>query len=333
MKIDVFSHFCPPRYKEALGKSKNAGKIAYELNLIDSCASLYDMDKRRRILDKYECCQVLTLVSPPIEEVCDKLEAVELAKIANDEIAETITKYPEYFLGGIASLPLNDFEASMEELDRVINQLKFKGVLIHSATMGRPIDLPVFLPLYEKMVEHNLPVFIHPWRTIHQPDYKDEDESLYKIWSTYGWPYETSAAITRLIFKGVFEKFPSLKVITHHAGGMIPFFAERIRSGFDLWETRTPLNPKRGLTRPTMDYYKGIYADTAIAGHTPGLMCAYEFFGPEHLLFGTDMPMDSQMGYRLVRDIIEAIENMDIPSKHKKMIYEDNVKSLLRLPV
>ena len=82
-----------------------------------------------------------------------------------------------------------------------------------------------------------------------------------------------------------------------------------------------------------MDYYRTIYADTAIAGHTPGLMCAYEFFGPEHLLFGTDMPMDSQMGYRLVRDIIAAIEEMEIPEVHQKMIFEGNVKSLLRLPL
>ena len=82
-----------------------------------------------------------------------------------------------------------------------------------------------------------------------------------------------------------------------------------------------------------MEYYRGIYADTAIAGHTPGLMCAYEFFGPKQLLFGTDMPMDSQMGYRLVRDIIGSIERMDIPEADKKKIFEDNARNLLRLPV
>jgi predicted TIM-barrel fold metal-dependent hydrolase len=300
---------------------------------MEGCAPLFDLEKRFRILDKYECSQVLTLISPPIEDIADAQEAVDLARMANDGMAEAVYEYPEFFVAGVASLPLNDMDATLQEIDRAIKDLKFRGIQIYTSIEGKPIDLPEFFPLYEKMAAYNLPIWLHPWRVMTQPDYVGESESKYKIWSTFGWPYETSAAMTRLIFGGVFEKFPSLKMITHHAGGMVPFFAERIRSGFDLWEMRTPLRPMKGLTRSPMEYYKGFYNDTAIAGHGPGLRCAYEFYGPEHILFGTDMPMDSQMGLRLVRQIIEAVEGMDIPESDKKKIFEDNARKLLRLPV
>lgn len=333
MKIDIYSHFCPKKYKNGINKLKNASKISYELKLIEACPALFDLDKRLKILEKYDCCQVLTVISPPIEDIADSDEALDLAKIANDEIAELLVKYPESFIGGAAVLPLNDLDASLMEIDRAINELKLRGIQIHTSIKGKPIDSPEFFPIFEKMVKYNLPIFLHPWRTMNRADYDNESQSLYKIWSTFGWPYETSAAMTRLVFGGIFEKLPSLKIITHHAGGMIPFFAERIRSGYDLWEMRTSLNPKNQLTNAPMEYFSLFFADTAIAGHRPGLMCAYDFFGPDHLLFGTDMPMDSQTGFRLVRDTIEALKDMDIPETDKTKIFEKNAKKLLRLPV
>jgi len=333
MKIDVFSHFVPMKYKDALYKVKDRNRIAYELELMEGCSTLFDLEKRLQILDKYECSQVLTVISPPIEDIADPDEAADLARIANDGMAEVIQKSPQFFVAGVAALPLNNMDASLQEMDRAINDLKFRGVQIYTSIRGRPIDSPEFFPIYEKMATYNLPIWVHPWRVMRKADYDGEAGSKYKIWSTFGWPYETSAAMTRLIFGGVLEKFPTLKIITHHAGGMVPFFAERIRSGFDLWEMRTSLNPMKDLSRAPIEYYRRFYNDTAIAGYTPALMCAYEFFGPEHILFGTDMPMDSQMGYRLVRDIIVSIERMAIPEEDKKKIFEDNARKLLRLPV
>jgi len=333
MKIDIFSHICPQRYKDALQRISRAGKIAYELKLIEGCATLFDLERRFEILDRYECLQVLNLVSPPIEEITTPEEAPGLAKMANDEMAELIFKHPAYFVAGAAALPLNDMDAALEEADRAIIDLGFRGVQMYTSVQGRPLDSPELFPLYEKMIHFNLPIWLHPWRVMTQPDYPGETESKFKIWSTFGWPYETAAAMTRLIFGGVFEKFPGLKIITHHAGGMVPFLSERIRSGFDLWEMRTPLNPMKGLTRAPMDYYRRFYADTAIAGDTQGLMCAYEFFGPEQILFGTDMPMDSQLGNRLLRDIIGSIERMTVSEEDKEKIFAGNARALMRLPV
>jgi predicted TIM-barrel fold metal-dependent hydrolase len=333
MKIDIFSHCCPLKYKEALYKVSAADRISYELRLMEGCSTLFDLEKRFRILEKFDCTQILTLISPPIENIAEGREALDLAMMANDGIAEMVFKYPEFFVAGVASLPLNDLDATLKEIDRAINDLKFRGIQLYTSIQGKPLDSPEFFPIYEKMTAYNLPIWMHPWRVMGSPDYVGEPESKYKIWSTFGWPYETSAAMTRLIFGGVFEKFPTLKFITHHAGGMVPFFSERIRSGFDLWEMRTSLNPMKGLTRSSLDYYKLFYNDTAIAGFTPALMCAYDFFGPEHILFGTDMPMDSQLGFRLVRQIIEAIEQMDIPDADKKKIFEGNIRNICRLPV
>jgi predicted TIM-barrel fold metal-dependent hydrolase len=333
MKIDINSHICPIKYKEALYNASEASSKSFQLKLIEGCPTLFDMEARFRILDKYDCTQVLTLITPPIEDVAGPKAAAELARIANDSMAELVYKYPDAFATAVASLPLNDMEATLREVDRAITELKFRGIQIFTSIQGKPLDSPEFFPLYEKMVGYNLPIWIHPFRTSSISDYPVETESKHKIWSTFGWPYETSAAMTRLIFGGVLERYPTLKFITHHCGGMVPFFAERIRSGYDLIEMRMPGQPKLGLTKCPTEYYRLFYNDTAIAGSSPALMCAYDFFGPEHILFGTDMPMDSQTGFRLVRDIISSIENMGISDAHKRQIFEENARKLLRLPI
>lgn len=331
MKIDCFPHILPLKYREALYKSPNIK--SWVRKQLEASTGTFDYNIRFRILDKYDCSQILTLVAPPIEDIAEPKEAVKLAQLANDEMAELVNKYPDRFVAAIAALPLNDMEATLREVDRTINDLKFRGVQIFSSITGRPLDSPQFIPLYEKMVSYNLPLLIHPVRGSTKPDYIDEKESKYGIWSIFGWPYETTAAMTRLIFSGIFEKYPTIKFVTHHCGGMVPYFEGRVKGAYDMLEMRYPGNPKQGLTKSPLDYYRMFYADTAINGSIPGLMCGYAFFGPEHILFGTDMPFDSQLGFRLVRETIEGIEQMDIPDSHKKMIFEDNARKLFRLPI
>jgi aminocarboxymuconate-semialdehyde decarboxylase len=274
---------------------------------------------------------VLTLGAPPVEAVSGPKEARELARIANDSIAELVAKYPDRFLAGVASLPMNDMEAALEEADRAIRDLNLKGIQICSSINGKPLDSSEFFPLYEKMASYDLPIWIHPGRGVKTPDYPDEKISKYQIWAIFGWPYETTAAMTRLIFSGVLNRYPSLKIITHHCGAMVPYFAERIDSACDMAETmKEPV--KQALTKPPLDYYRMFYNDTAVSGSRSALMCAYDFFGPEHILFGTDMPMDNEYGARQVRKTIEAIEGMDIPDRDKRLIFEENARRLLRLP-
>lgn len=122
-------------------------------------------------MDRYgELVQVLTLGWPPIEDVAGPDKAVDLARMANDEMAELVFKYPEKFVAAIAALPMNNIDAALKEADRAINQLHFRGVYVHTPINDKPLDSAEFLPLYEMMVHYDLPVLIHPMRPMTYPD-------------------------------------------------------------------------------------------------------------------------------------------------------------------
>ena len=187
MKIDVFPHIIPLKYKEALYKKTMSDKGPQgrrEVDKIEAIPSLFDVDVRFRIMDKYEgLLQVLTLGAPAVEDIAAPKDAVELAQIANDGMAELVTKYPDKFVAAVACLPMNDMDAALKEVDRAINELRFRGVQISSDINGKPLDAPEFMPLYEKMAYYNLPILIHPeTKAPHEvPDYPNETESKYLI--------------------------------------------------------------------------------------------------------------------------------------------------------
>jgi aminocarboxymuconate-semialdehyde decarboxylase len=187
------------------------------------------------------------------------------------------------------------------------------------------------MPLFKMMADFDLPIWIHPLRRSSTPDYPTEKSSLHQIFSIFGWPYETTLAMTRLIFAEVFEKFPKIKFITHHCGGMIPYFADRIVVHYNNGLERLGQKNFPGLTKHPIEYFKMFYNDTALNGSTSGLMCAHHFFGGDHLLFGSDMPYDVENGAIAIGKTIEAIEAMDIPESSKKNIYEGNARKLLHL--
>ena len=228
MKIDVFPHFLPARYKDALSKKANQKFYAAGWDkLLPKTPGLYDLDMRLRLIEQHEGLrEVLTMSAPPLEMIADPQAAAELAQIGNDGLAELVAKYPDHFIAGVAGLPMNNMEAALKETDRAIKDLKLKGVQIYTPIDGKPLDAPEFLPLYEKMAEYNLPIYIHPWRSNDFADYDTESESKYATTSIFGWPYETTIAMTRLIFSGILEKYPNLKVVTHHGGGMVPLHWE-----------------------------------------------------------------------------------------------------------
>jgi aminocarboxymuconate-semialdehyde decarboxylase len=229
---------------------------------------------------------------------------------------------------------MNNIDAAVKEADRAIKDLGFRGIYVHSNINGRPLDSPEFLPLYEKMSQYNLPVYIHPWRGDDIAEYPTEKTSKYMIASVFGWPYETTAAMTRLVFSGILEKYPNLKVVTHHCGGMVPYYEQRILQHYGQRERTGTASFLKGLPKSAIEYYKMFYADTAIHGNTPALMLAYHFFGADHIVLGADMPLgDYYFGFRSYRQTINAIEAMDITDADKRKIFADNALHLLRLPV
>ena len=315
-KIDVFTHISTLKYEEALYK-KARETVHKEINA--RYPALVDLDERFRMMDKFAGLkQVITIVQPSLEGVVDAKDAIDLARLANDEMAELVIRYPDRFVAAAACLPMNDMDASLSEAERAIKELDMKGVQIFTPAGHKPLDRPEFMPLYALMSENGLPIWIHPTREKTVPDYTDEVESMYDIYLTLGWPYETSKAMARLVFSGVFDKYPNIKFITHHLGAMIPFFVPRLVRAKRDW-----------LQRPPEQYFKMFYGDTAVGGHIPSLVCGHAYFGDEHVLFGTDAPFNGEIN---IESAIKAVESLQISDVAKQKIFADNAKELLGLP-
>ncbi|NBP73694.1 MAG: hypothetical protein EBU57_11185 [Alphaproteobacteria bacterium] len=185
------------------------------------------------------------------------------------------------------------------------------------------------------MAELDRPIWIHPIRGPDTADYKTETGSLHELWFTFGWPYETSACMTRLIYSGLFDKLPDIKIITHHFGGMIPFFAEKIGIGFQQIfrgdNEHNPLAEQAGLKQQPKEYFKMFYADTATNGSRAAAQCGLDFFGADHSLFATDAPFDPEGGTMLIRETINAVDGLDIDAATREKIYGGNLERLLKL--
>ncbi|MGA7485662.1 MAG: amidohydrolase family protein [Xanthobacteraceae bacterium] len=334
MMIDIFNHFMPKAYLERLG-DLIPGHVA--VTAFPRLHTLCDIDARLALLDEFPGLQqVLSLANPPLELVAAADQTPELARIANDALAELCRRHPDRFPAFVASLPMNNVEASLAEIDRAVNTLGARGVQVFTNVAGRPLSAPEFRPVFRRMTEHDLPVWVHPMRGPNFPDYASEQGSDAEIWFSFGWPYETTACMTRLIYSGLFDELPDLKIITHHMGGMIPFFAGRITLGFRQiffgTPERNPAAEEAGLKHPPLDYYKMLYADTALNGEVAATRCGHAFFGTSSCLFATDAPFDAEHGRGLIRNTIRAIEALPITPGRREMIFSGNARELLRLP-
>lgn len=334
MKIDIFNHVLPKKYFDRLNQvTSNLGDLDKRMR---SIPILVDMDARVKMMDQIgDYAQVICLAAPPIEALAGPDLSPDLAEVANDSMAEIVAKYPDRFPGFIASLPLNNPAAAALEIDRAVRGLGAKGVQFFTNVKGKPLDLPEFKPLFEKMNGYDLPILLHPARTSSIADYRTEDKSKYEIWWAIGWPYETSAAMIRIVFAGYFDLWPNLKIITHHLGAMIPYNEGRLGPGYDVLGVRSPGENygevlKRLKKRP-LDYFRMFYGDTAIFGALPAMKCGVEFFGAHHVLFGTDCPFSPDKGAGNIRDTVRTIDALPIKEEERLMIYEENARRLLKI--
>src|SRR5688500_8634014 len=216
---------------------------------------LWDLDQRIKMMNR--CPRyppALTLSMPVIEFLGDEDETPELARLANDGMHEIVQKHGDLFPAFVASLPMNNVPAALAEMDRAIAGLGAKGVQIFTNVNGRPLDDPEFFRIFERMTKtYDLPVWVHPTRTAKFADYASEEKSKYEIWWLFGWPYETSAFMARLVFSGMLDKLPKLKIITHHLGAMAPFFVNRIGYGMDQFGARTADEDYESLLRKSRE--------------------------------------------------------------------------------
>ena len=330
--LDVFNHFVPKAYLDRLG-DLIPGQPA--VTAFPRIKALWDVNARRALIDEFPGLQqILSLANPPLELVATPNKSPDLARLANDELAKVCRNHRDHFPSFIASLPMNNVEAALVEVDRAITELGACGIQVFTNVAGKPLSAPEFRPLFERMVEHDLPVWVHPMRGPNFPDYASEQTSENEIWFMFGWPYETTACMTRLIYSGLFDALPTLKIITHHMGGMIPFFHGKISLGFQQiffgTPDRNPLAERAGLKKPPVDYFKMLYADTAL-GEVAPTRCGHGFFGTAKCLFATDAPFDAEQGRALIRKTIAAVNALEIPAAEKDAIFTENARALLKL--
>lgn len=331
--IDISAHILPRRYWEALLEVAPPG--FYLQKRVTGIPVLVDLDARFRVLEQFpEYAQVPSLALPPIEAVAPAPKSAELARIANEELAALVVRHPDRFPAAVAGLPLNDVEATLRELDHAV-RLGLRGVQMFTHVNGKPLDAPEFLPIFEAIAALDVPIWLHPARGATPPDYPGESTSRYEIWHVFGWPFDTTIAMTRMIFSGLLDRFPTLKVITHHCGGTVPFLESRIKGAYDQFGARTADEDYpallRTLRRHPLEYYRMFYADTALYGSPPALELGLAFFGADHLLFGSDMPFDAEGGPRYIRETLRAIDQMRAAPGEKVNILRENAVRLLNL--
>jgi uncharacterized protein len=334
MKIDAFCHFFPKPFYDRMLTLSDKGAVMQKR--VRGIPVIFDLEARFRSMDLFpEYVQVLSLPAPTLEDLASPEKSPELAEIANDGFAELCRKHPDRFPGFVASLPLNNPEASVREIERAVLKLGATGVQIFSNVGGRPLDDPEFLPIFEKMAELNLPIWLHPARQANFPDYLTEKKSKLEMWWVFGWEYETSVAMARILYAGYFDRWPNLKIIAHHMGAMIPSCEGRIGPGLDQLGARTSDEDltvySRRLKKRALDYFKMYYADTATFGAVGSMKCGLEFFGADQVLFASDSPFDPEGGSGYIRTTIQAIENLPISSEDRKKIFEGNARKLMRL--
>jgi uncharacterized protein len=334
-KIDIYNHVMPRPVADRMREL--APEMVGIMKRMTSIPVLYDMEARLRMMAAWPGYQqVLTLSNPPIEAVAGPGDAPALARAANAELRRICEARPDRFPAWIASLPLNNIEATLAEMERALAEGAC-GVQIFTNVNGRPLDDPEFFPVFERATRHHrVAIWMHPARDARRADYPGEVTSRYEIWQVLGWPYETSVAMARLVFSGLFDRLPELRIVTHHLGAMIPYFEGRVGPLWDQLGTRSAgddyaplLAAMRAKGRRPIDYFRMFYNDTAVGGSRPAIRCGLDFFGAERVLFATDCPFDPEGGTMFIRDTIAALDGLDLGDEERALIYYKNALRML----
>ncbi|MFM0772047.1 amidohydrolase family protein [Streptococcus suis] len=301
MKIDVFAHVLLPQFYQKMLVLDPAlpQKMPFLQNPI-----LQDMEKRHALQDP-AVKQIISFVNVNPEDYLEAEPALALVKEANQELLETVQTYPNQFLAGVAMLSLNNIEGSLEILeDFVAKNPEIVGVQLFSRHLGLSVADKTFRPIFAKCEELDIPIWLHPVFDNRKPDNN----------IVFSWEYEQSQAMLQLVQAGIFQDYPNLKIIVHHAGALAPFFSGRIQ---------------HILPEKQVEDFRKFYVDTAILGNPKALELTLDYFGLDHVLFGTDAPLGiAPAGATQV--ISDAIDSLPLSQEDKQVIYSENIRLLLK---
>jgi len=318
-RIDAFTHVLTEHFYDVLVDE-------YEFKGLSGSPSwLWELEPRWEDMDDYGIDkQVINLALPPIWQGMDPEEALPLVQLANDEVARLADEHPDRFIP-VGTLPFATDEY-LAEFDRCVEDLDMAGVQIFTNVDGRPID-EAYDGLFGRAADAEAPLWLHPqlgtWA-----DWLSE----YMDHRLYGWPFDTTVALSRLVFSGVAVEHPDLDVIAHHGGAMVPFFGGRVTQ---FYETRLaypdnyPGLEFPDFEKPPVEYLQAFHADTALGGSSTALNCATDFFGNDRVVFGTDYPFGPERGRRPLMQAVEMIDNASMSADERRGVYGGNLESLL----
>ena len=318
--VDCQSHVFPQAYAEILKRNPKPPQAtgahgtytvtygdvqAFALNL-----DQYDPERKLRDMDASGVdVSVLSVNMPGPERLAPEL-ALEGARACNDYLAEICARYPGRFVG-LASLPLQDVPTATTELDRAVHDLGLRGALLFSHIDGRPVDAPEFEPFYAHAEASCVPLVLHPTVPTWGEAIKD-----YSMIPMLGLMVDTSIAMLRLILSGIMERHPQLQIVHPHAGGVLPYLMGRIEE-----QTEMKRRGREHIAQPPSEYYQRVYLDL-VSPSTLAIRYAYDFAGPDRLLFGSDHPwvdIDAMLGF---------LERLDLPEQDRAKILGLNASVL-----
>lgn len=331
--IDMFNHYLPPAFYD---KITALGGNAHMLTRARNMRAMSDLDYRLGLMAQFEGYQqVPCIVSPNVEQVVGPEYTAELARFANECFYELTQKHPKQFPTFAATLPLDDMDKAAREAEYAITQLGAAGVQIFTNRNGHPVDSAEFYTLFDTLNDLDAVLWMHPIRTYREPFYRDEPEEKYELWWTMMWPIETTMAASRLIYSGLFQRCPKLRVVLHHAGGMLPMEAGRIDNGLRLYGSRTAPDkqyltqtPVRGLNQGAE--FRKFIADCATFGSASAIRAGIDFFGLKNMVFASDMPFDPEDGFGYVRRTLADIDSLPLSEEEKDALRYRNALRILK---
>jgi aminocarboxymuconate-semialdehyde decarboxylase len=319
MTIDIHAHIVDKRYIDDLKSTLNLetqqtadGKTLFRHNgytMAWSRDDMFDIDERLRQMDRKKIdLRVLSLSTPNVY-LWDEVSQVRITRDINDALARICRQHPDRF-AGLASLPLKNVDASLQELDRSVNELGMKGVIIGSNIDGAALDEPRFEQLWARIDALRLPVFEHPMF----PDTSNLQE--YELPLRVGLIFDTTLVATRLIYSGIFERYPNFPYIMAHTGGALLMILERLDNGYRLFP-----DCRKHISRLPSEYAARLFYDTTAFGQ-PALELALKAVGPGQILFGTDDPfIDANTAH---------VDRLALPDRDREAIMGGNAARLLK---
>lgn len=336
MIIDFQAHIFPETYLDAM-RGINGAVILEEPDPHSGMSYFYDKklkcrintatfqgrDIERRIehMDRLGIDVHALSIPAPGADRFDGEASIKLARVANDAIAALCRQYPKRFVG-LFTLPTDSTQASLEEIERCVEKLGLKGFACFSNLNGRPLDREELFPVYERLAQHRLPVYIHPTAPL------ATEATGIDIMPTliFGWAFDSTVAMTRLVYGRVLERFPEINFVVADVGGVLAFFAQR---AINIYTGRTEeIRQKYGLKENPLDSFRRFYVDTA--DHPAStLKCVKDFFGPDRMVLGTNYPYGPEEGCLLVKNSLKAIEGLELNETEKEKILGGNAARIL----